>query len=206
VTGTEGDDEAGGMPDDPAAADDREDAAEATRSRDLVGSAGDEGLADADAADLAGSEELERELQEHGLFAWLDLDIVAVEPGRAVFDLPFDEKFANLSSGTVHGGVTATVIDTASGFALRSTFEDPARAALTTTDLNVRYIRPARDDLRVEAEVVRSGSSMGVTQCEVTTVHEGERKVVATGGTTYRLFRDGADDDGSTDATDGRED
>jgi uncharacterized protein (TIGR00369 family) len=171
------------------------------------GDAADGGVADT--ADLAGSEELERELREHGLFHWLDLDIVAVEPGRAVFDLPFDEKFANISSGTVHGGITATVIDTASGFALRSTFENPAHAALTTTDLNVRYVRPARDDLRVAAEVVRAGSSMGVTECEVTTMHEGERKVVATGGTTYRLFRDGdvggdaADD---TDANDPGED
>jgi uncharacterized protein (TIGR00369 family) len=195
---------------DPGAVEDAEDttdepgAAEATRSRDLVGSPGDgtagvTEAAESDAADdgLPGSEALERELQQHGLFSWLDLDIVTVEPGRAVFDLPFDEKFANLSSGTVHGGITATVIDTASGFALRSTFEDPARAALTTTDLNVRYVRPARDDLRVAAEVVRSGSSMGVTECEVTTMHEGERKVVATGGTTYRLFRDAAGDCGT---------
>ena len=146
-------------------ADDRPDAAEATRSSDLVGSATDGGASGhADTADLPGSEELERELQEHGLFHWLDLDIVTVEPGRAVFDLPFDEKFANVSSGTVHGGITATVIDTASGFALRSTFEDPGAAALTTTDLNVRYVRPARDDLRVEAAVVRAGSSLGVTE------------------------------------------
>jgi uncharacterized protein (TIGR00369 family) len=185
VTGTEGDDPTAGDTDeerdDTATGTAREDAAEATRARDLVGG---DGLAAAD------TEALERELQDHGLFRWLDLDIVTVEHGRAVFEIPFDEKFANLSSGTVHGGVTATVIDTASGFALRSTFESPARAALTTTDLNVRYVRPARNDLRVTAEVVRAGSSMGVTECEVTTVHEGERKVVATGGTTYRLFRD----------------
>lgn len=194
MTGREGDGSAAGEPEE------ERDAAEATRGRDLVGG---DGLAAAD------TEALEQELQEHGLFRWLDLDIVTVEHGRAVFDIPFDEKFANLASGTVHGGVTATVIDTASGFALRSTFESPARAALTTTDLNVRYVRPARDDLRVTAEVVRAGSSMGVTECEVTTVYGGEasdasrsssdersesdggeRKVVATGGTTYRLFRD----------------
>jgi len=135
-------------------------------------------------------ETLAAALREHGLFQWLNLDIDVVEPGRAVFELPFDEKFANLASGTVHGGVTATVIDTASGFALRSTFDDPATARLTTTDLNVRYVRPARNDLRVEAEVVRAGGSMGVTESEVTTVHEGEEKVVATGGTSYRLFRE----------------
>ena len=113
-----------------------------------------------------------------------------IEQGRVVFELPFDEKFANIASGSVHGGVTATIIDTASGFALRTTFDDPTDVALTTTDLNTRYVRPATDDVRVEAEVVRAGGSMGVTECEVTSVHEGERKIVATGGTTYRLFRD----------------
>jgi len=142
--------------------------------------------------ELDAGSELQDALSEHGLFAWLDLDIERVEPGHATFVLPFDEKFANLSSGTVHGGVTATVIDTASGFALRSTFDQPAAVQLTTTDLNVRYVRPATDDVRVTADVVRAGDSMGVTECEVTTVHEGERKVVATGGTSYRIL-DGVD-------------
>ena len=143
-------------------------------------------------SELAAESELAAALAEHGLFAWLDLEIERVEPGHATFVLPFDEKFANLSSGAVHGGITATVVDTASGFALRSTFEDPGDVRLTTTDLNVRYVRPARDDVRVTADVVRAGDSMGVTECEVTTVHEGERTVVATGGTSYRLV--GGDD------------
>jgi uncharacterized protein (TIGR00369 family) len=142
-------------------------------------------------SDPAPESDLEAALAEHGLFRWLDLEIESVEPGRATFVLPFDEKFANLTSGTVHGGITATVIDTASGFALRSTFDEPAGVRLTTTDLNVRYVRPATDDLRVTAEVVRAGDSMGVTDCRVTTVHEGERTVVATGGTSYRLLGGG---------------
>lgn len=162
-----------------------------------------------DPATAAGLDEaLAADLRELGLFQWLDLGVEHAEEGRVVFRLPFDEKFANPGAGTVHGGITATVIDTASGFALRSTFEDPGVEALTTTDLNVRYVRPARDDLRVDAEVVRAGRTVGVTEVEVTTVHDGEasdasrasseersesdggeRKVVATGGTTYRLFR-----------------
>lgn len=155
------------------------------------------GNADADSVAPARNvdEALADDLREHGLFRWLNLEIMQAEVGKVVFHLPFDEKFANIASGTVHGGITATVIDTASGFALRSTFDDPEAAALTTTDLNVRYVRPARDDLRVKAEVVRAGTSMGVTEAEVTTVHEGTRKVVATGGTTYRLFRGGGTDE-----------
>jgi uncharacterized protein (TIGR00369 family) len=145
-------------------------------------------------AGFDGNEALEAALREHELFRWLDLAVATVEPGRVAFHLPFDETFANISSGTVHGGTTATVIDTASEFALRSTFDDPAAADLTTTDVNVRYLRPARGDLRVEAEVVRAGESMGVTEAEATTVHEDERTVIATGGTTYRLFRGDGDE------------
>lgn len=135
-------------------------------------------------------ERLEGELEEHGLFAWMNFDFAVIERGRVVFEIPFEDKFANLYSGAIHGGVTATAMDTASAFALRSTFEDPVSARLTTTDLDVRYVRPASSDLRVEATVVRAGGTMGYTECEATTVHEGERKTVATGGTSYRLFRE----------------
>jgi uncharacterized protein (TIGR00369 family) len=158
----------------------------------------------ADAAEAA----FEADLDEYPLFDFLGVEVESVEPGHVVLAVPFSENLINISGKYVHGGVTATVLDTASGMALRSTFDDPGAANLTTTDLNVRYVRPARDDLRVEAEVVRAGSTMGVTETEVTTVHGGEpsearrapsdeqgeseggeRKVVATGGTTYRLFR-----------------
>lgn len=159
---------------------------------------GDDGSADARTdgrreGDARVDDALAETLRDHGLFAWLDLSIDAVEPGRVAFRLPFDEKFANVASGTVHGGITATVIDTASGFALRSTFDDPESGRLATTDLNVRYVRPVTDDLRVEAEVVRAGGRTGVTEAEATVERDdGERTVVATGGTTYRLFRAGS--------------
>jgi uncharacterized protein (TIGR00369 family) len=123
------------------------------------------------------------------LFRWLGLEVESVGDGRATFRVPFDEKLANISSGTLHGGIAATVIDTASAFALRSTMDDPTDSSLTTTDLNVKYVRPARSDVRVTANVVRAGRTVGVTECEATARHEDEEKVVATGGTTYRLFR-----------------
>ncbi len=130
-----------------------------------------------------------RALEDHGLFRWLNLSVETVEQGHVEFRLPYDEKFANFSAGTVHGGVTATVIDTASGFALQTTFDDPTTARLTTTDLNVRYVRPASTDLHVEADVVRAGDSMGVTESTVTTA-DTDNNVVATGGTSYRIYRE----------------
>jgi uncharacterized protein (TIGR00369 family) len=136
---------------------------------------------------------LEDIVDQHGFFSWLGLDIERIEHGRVVLSVPYDEKFTNLVPGgeaNVHGGVAATLIDSASGFALRSTFDEPEKATLTTTDLNISYLRPATDDLTVEAEVVRAGGSMGVTDATVSSIApDGEEKSVAVGRTSYRLFR-----------------
>ncbi|MFC4449068.1 PaaI family thioesterase [Halorussus aquaticus] len=139
--------------------------------------------------------EMQAFVDRHGYLSWLGVTVEAVEPGRIVMSVPYEEKLVNPDpDGTpvVHGGIAATLVDTASGFALRTTFEDPAEAALTTTDLNVSYLRPATGDLRAEAEVVRAGGSMGVTEVTVTSERpdDGEEATeVAVGRASYRLFR-----------------
>ncbi|MXR52478.1 hotdog fold thioesterase [Halovenus sp. WSH3] len=133
-------------------------------------------------------------IDDHDFLSWLGVEVTEFEEGRAVLSMPHDQKLTNIvegSRGTIHGGVTASLVDTASGFALRTTFADPTAPALTTTDLDVTYLRPARSDLTVEAEVVRAGESMGFT--DVTVFGEtpgGERKAVVKGSASYRLFRE----------------
>ena len=131
-------------------------------------------------------------VEAHGFLSWLNLEVEDLERGRIVMSVPYDEKLVNPGSqvGSIHGGVAASLIDTASGFALRSTFDDPTTGSLATTDLNVTYLRPATNDLRVEAEVLRAGDSMGFTDTLVTSVApDGETKEIAVGRTSYRLFR-----------------
>lgn len=131
-------------------------------------------------------------IDQHGLFSWLDLRVESIEDGRAVVVVPDDEKLRNVGQGggtPIHGGVAATVIDTVSGFALRTTFDDPVEARLTTTDLNVSYLRPAHGDLRATAEVVRAGGSMGVAEVDVTAPTPEGEDTVAVGRASYRLFR-----------------
>lgn len=140
-------------------------------------------------------EQIEGFLDRHGFLSWLGISLEAAERGRVVMKVPFDEKLLNLAPDgqrSIHGGIAATMVDTASGFALRTAFEDPTTAGLTTTDLNVSYLRPATDDLFVEAEVVRAGTSVGVAEATVeSTKPDGERTEVAVGRATYRLFRKG---------------
>lgn len=129
-------------------------------------------------------------MDRHGFMSWLDLELESVEDGRAVMKLPYREELANPDAGAIHGGILATLVDTASGMAIQTTFEEFGRTGLTTTDMSVSYVRPARSDVIVEAEVVRVGGSMAVTEAEVSGVAPGgERKTVVVGTTSYRLFR-----------------
>ncbi|MDY7080840.1 MAG: PaaI family thioesterase, partial [Halobacteria archaeon] len=108
-----------------------------------------------------------------------------------VVSVPHDTKIANpVENMPIHGGVIATIVDTSSAMALRTTFDDPKKiGGLTTTDLDVSYVRPATDDVYAEAEVVRAGNSVGVTRVTVeSTSPDGDKKEVAVGKTTYRLF------------------
>ncbi|WP_049927858.1 PaaI family thioesterase [Halopiger goleimassiliensis] len=128
-------------------------------------------------------------VQRHGYLSWLGVEVDHLEDGRAVLVVERDADFENPvgSDGydPIHGGIVASLVDTASAFALRSTFAQPEAVGLTTTDLNVSYLRPATGDLRAEAEVLRVGGSTGVTDVSVVGA-DGE---AAVGRTTYRLFR-----------------
>lgn len=129
-------------------------------------------------------------IDRHGFMRWLDLKITEAGDGRVVLELPYREELGNPDTGSIHGGLLATLVDTASGMAIQTTFDEFGQTGLTTTDMSISYVRPARSDVRAEAEVVRVGGSMAVTEVEVSGVApSGERKTVAVGTTTYRLFR-----------------
>ena len=69
----------------------------------------------------------------------LGLEAVAFGPGRAVFEFEPAEFHYN-PIGSVHGGVYATVCDSACGCAVHTLL--PAGAYYTSLDLSVRFIRP----------------------------------------------------------------
>jgi uncharacterized protein (TIGR00369 family) len=68
--------------------------------------------------------------------------------------------------GVVHGGVAATLLDSAMGCAVQSTLT--AGVGYTTTDLQVRYVRAM-------------GTDTGPVRAEGTVVHAGRRLVTAQG-------------------------
>ena len=132
-----------------------------------------------------------RFLANHDHLQDLGIAIEDQSEGYVRLSLPFDDSLANPGTGVMQGGVVATLIDHAGGAAIRTTLEDPAATPHASTELNVSYVRPASGDLVAEASVVRSGTSMGVVEVEVTTEHEGEQKTVAVGRVSLHLEREG---------------
>jgi uncharacterized protein (TIGR00369 family) len=99
--------------------------------------------------------------------ALLGLQLDSVEKGATVFSLVADEAHEN-PMGTMHGGVVATLVDTAMGCAVSSTL--PAGDAFTTLELSTNYVRPitlATGRIRAEARVVHRGGRVATTEAHV---------------------------------------
>ena len=93
----------------------------------------------------------------------LGMSIEYNERGEAACTFPRNPDYDH-GGHDVHGGVLATLLDTAAWFTVAARYGH----AVVTSDLHVRMLRPARRlGLRATAKVVRLGSKAAVTQMEV---------------------------------------
>jgi len=116
-----------------------------------------------------------------GVGGLLDMRLDHVEPGRVTFTLRTRPTFAN-PMGTLHGGITATLLDSAMACAVMSQL--PPGVDSTTVDLSVTYLRPVSADgraLRAEGEVVHVGRTIATARGEV---RDDRDRVIATAVTT----------------------
>lgn len=94
--------------------------------------------------------------------------LVEVAEGRAVFELTPAEYHYN-PVGIVHGGVAATMLDSAVGIAILSSL--PAGMTFTTLEIKVNYLRPmtaATGPVRAEGKVIHLGRQTAVAEGRVT--------------------------------------
>jgi uncharacterized protein (TIGR00369 family) len=116
----------------------------------------------------------------------LGMEVPHIDPGRAVFTLEAGEHLYN-PIGSVHGGVLATLLDSALGCAVHSTL--PAGVGYTTIDLNVTYLRPATRDsgrLTCEAELIHSGRKVATSRAQIV---DDDGRLYATATTTCLILR-----------------
>ncbi|WP_030147341.1 MULTISPECIES: PaaI family thioesterase [unclassified Streptomyces] len=97
----------------------------------------------------------------------VDFALDEVEPGRAVFSLAPGEEHYN-PIGSVHGGVFATLLDSAAGCAVQSLL--PQGMAYTSLDLTVKFLRPITVDtgpVRAIGTVVNKGRQTALAQAQL---------------------------------------
>jgi uncharacterized protein (TIGR00369 family) len=118
----------------------------------------------------------------------LGFEPVEAEEGRVVFAcVPRPEHYNPL--GSVHGGLAATLLDSAMGCAVHSTL--PAGAGYTTLELKVNFTRPITADtgpIACEGAVMHRGGRTATAEGRV--IAEGSGKLLAHGTTTCLLFGD----------------
>lgn len=93
----------------------------------------------------------------------LGIKLVTLEKGHARLEVPFrDELVGDPFRPALHGGVLSALADTAGGAAVWASVDD-LRPRVSTIDLRMDYLRPARLELVVaDARVVRMGNRVGV--------------------------------------------
>jgi uncharacterized protein (TIGR00369 family) len=110
----------------------------------------------------------------------LGMELIGLNPNEAVLRLQMRDELRQ-PQGVLHGGATASIIDTATAFAVITVLEKGEKA--TTVDLTVHYLRPViKGAITCTAKVVRAGRRLLTVSAEVTNA---EGKLIATALSTY---------------------
>ena len=121
-----------------------------------------------------------------GMARLMNMRLVEVEEGRAVFAVEPDERHYN-GLGIAHGGLAATLLDSALGCAINTVM--PAGRVFTTLEMKINYVRPMRretGEVRCEAEVLHAGGRVATAEGSI---RDASGKLYAHGTATCMLFR-----------------
>jgi uncharacterized protein (TIGR00369 family) len=115
----------------------------------------------------------------------LGYDVTEATRGRVVVTLV--PTCAHLNpAGTVHGGLTATLLDSCMGLAVQSMLEQGV--AQTTLEFKISLVRPITPEtgqIRAEGLVLNCGRRIGTAEGRVT---DGKGRLLAHGTTTCLIF------------------
>jgi uncharacterized protein (TIGR00369 family) len=115
----------------------------------------------------------------------LGYDVTEAEAGRVVVAITPTADHLN-PAGTVHGGLTATLLDSCMGLAVQSTLEKDVNQ--TTLEFKISLLRPITPDtgaIRAEGVVLSRGRRIGTAEGRLT---DSEGRLLAHGTTTCLIF------------------
>ena len=95
----------------------------------------------------------------------LGLKLESIKPGEATLSLEIRDDFMQ-NNGVVHGGVIASLIDSATAFSIIPLLGKDER--ITTVELTINYLRPlGSGTIKATARVLREGGRVIVTSADV---------------------------------------
>ncbi len=115
----------------------------------------------------------------------LGYDVVEAEAGRVVVTAEPTGDLLN-PAGTVHGGFSATLLDSCMGLSIQSTLEKGLTS--TTLEFKISLIRPITPEtglIRAEGTVLQRGRRIGTAEGRIT---DGRCRLLAHGTTTCLIF------------------
>jgi uncharacterized protein (TIGR00369 family) len=115
----------------------------------------------------------------------LGYDVVEAESGRVVITVSPNESHLN-PWGTVHGGLTATLLDSCMGLAVQSTLEKGFGSTTLEFKISlVRAITTETGEIKAEGKVLNAGRRIGTAEGRVT---DRKGRLLAHGTTTCLIF------------------
>jgi uncharacterized protein (TIGR00369 family) len=115
----------------------------------------------------------------------LGYDVAEAERGRVLVTLMPTDAHLN-PAGTVHGGLTATLLDSCMGLAIQSMLEkDFSQTTLEFKISLVRPITPETGAIRAEGKVLNCGRRIGTAEGRVV---DGQGRLLAHGATTCLIY------------------
>jgi uncharacterized protein (TIGR00369 family) len=115
----------------------------------------------------------------------LGYDVAEAESGRVVVTLMPTDAHLN-PAGTVHGGLTATLLDSCMGLAVQSMLDKGT--GQTTLEFKISLVRPITPEtgqIRAEGKVLNCGRRIGTAEGRVI---DGNGRLLAHGTTTCLIF------------------
>ena len=121
------------------------------------------------------------------LMTTMGMRIEELAPGRIALAMAHDPALTQ-QHGFLHGGIVASGLDTACGFAAFSLM--PADAAVLTVEFKTNFLNPAQGDgYRFEAEVIKPGRTLVIGEARAYGVTDGASRLVATMSATMMAIQ-----------------
>jgi uncharacterized protein (TIGR00369 family) len=107
---------------------------------------------------------LRKRLESSPALHWLQPTLEELELDFCVLGLRYRPEITN-GSATIHGGVLATLADTAVAFALSTNFD--GKMGFATADMTIHFLHRAKDDVFARARILKKGRRVNVGEVDV---------------------------------------